>query len=98
MRSARHQLGREPSQAVQRLFENRLREAREEEKRRREYEDFSVDSGAVTGRIHRVSGGPASPIPEEEEGRERRKSKEIFVTQSEQASRDDDDDVAINNH
>ena len=88
MRSARHQLGRGPSQAVQR-FENQLREAREEEKRRTEYEDFSVDSGAVTvGRVHRVSGGaitPASPIPEEEEGRERRKSKEIFVTQSEQA-------------
>ena len=101
-RSARHQLGRGPSQAVQR-FENQLREAKEEEKRRTEYEDFSVDSGAVTGRVHRVSGGaitPASPIPEEEElGRERRKSKEIFVTQSEQAigSRGDDN-VAINYH
>ena len=91
MRSARHQLGRGPSQAVQR-FENQLRETREEEKRRMEHEDFSVDSGAVTGRVHRVSGGaitPASPIPEEEERGERRKSKEIFVTQSEQASRDD---------
>ena len=48
----------------------------------------------VTGRVHRVSGGaitPASPIPEEEEEErgERRKSKEIFVTQSELASGDD---------
>ena len=71
------------------IFESQLRKVREEH--RREYEDFSDDT--VTERVHRVSGAitPASPIPEEEnEGRERRKkSKEIFVTQSEHASRDD---------
>ena len=85
MRSARL-LGRGPNKAVQR-FESQLRKVREE--KRREYEDFSTET--VTERDHRVSGAitPASPIPEEEEGRERRKSKEIFVTQSESASRDD---------
>ena len=68
-----------------------MRKVREEN--RREYEDFSDDT--VTEKVHRVSGAitPASPIPEEEdEGRERRKSKEIFVTQSEHASKDDDND------
>ena len=86
MRSARL-LGRGPNKAVQR-FESQLRKVREEE-----YEGFSADT--VTERVHRVSGAitPASPIPEEEdEGRERRKSKEIFVTQSEHASKDDDND------
>ena len=80
--------GRAPSKVVQR-FESQLREAREEN--RREFEDISVNIDHV-GRLHRVSGAitPASPIPEEEgdimnggeEGRERRMSKEIFVTQS----------------
>ena len=92
MRATRLLLERGPNKAVQR-FESQLRGAREE-KERRELEDFSVDSGAGTGRGHGVSGGaitPASPIPEEEEERrERRKSKEIFVTQSESASRDKD--------
>jgi hypothetical protein len=90
------QLGRAPNKAVQR-FESQLREARrEEEERRREFEDSSIDSGTVAGRVHRVSAAitPASPIPEAEEveGGERRKSNEIFVTQSESASRDVDND------
>jgi hypothetical protein len=91
------QLGRAPNKAVQR-FESQLREARrEEEERRREFEDSSNDSGTVAGRVHRVSGAitPASPIPEAEEveeGGERRKCNEIFVTQSESASRDVDND------
>lgn len=86
MRSTRQlQLGRGPNKAVQR-FESQLREARRgEEERRREFDDSSIDGGTVAGRVHRVSGAitPASPIPEEEEeGGERRISKEIFVTQS----------------
>ena len=98
MRSARL-LGRGPSKAVQK-FESQLREVREE--KRREFDDYGAD--ALTGRVNRVSGAitPASPIPEEEkeEGRERRKSKEIFVTQSESASGDDDNNImiAINHH
>ena len=91
MRSTRlPQLGRGPSKAVQR-FESQLREARREEEEER-IGEFDTDSG-IAGRMHRVSGAitPASPIPEEEEeGRERRSSKETFVTQSKNGDVDND--------
>ena len=80
-------------------FENQLREAREET--RREFEDFSDNIDHTDGIVHRVSRAitPASPIPEEEgndsmdgreEERERSKSNEIFVTQSERKDSDSD--------
>ena len=89
MRSTRlPQLGRGVNKAVQR-FESQLREARREEEERR----GEFDNSSVAGGVHQVSGAitPASPIPEEEEeGRERRNSKEIFVTQSKNGDIDND--------